>query len=157
MISPALANSTSSLGKVAENSRVCLVSGSLLIISWSCSAKPISKSLSGGGASSRSNVSVSQPDLTHDNRTRFAVSPVGLVEHHILHSVQLQVHFLHNVHETTGSANDSDGGGRGGVTSHTTRQKKKMRIREYSHVGVFMKGSKLILHTGEEAEVPFSG
>lgn len=45
IVSPALANSTSSLGSVAENSRVCLVSGSLRMTSWSCSAKPISNNL----------------------------------------------------------------------------------------------------------------
>ena len=44
-LSPALANSTSSLGSVAENSRLCLLSGSLRMISVSCSAKPISNSL----------------------------------------------------------------------------------------------------------------
>ena len=42
---PARANSTSSFGRVAENRSVCRVSGSRRMISWSCSAKPISNSL----------------------------------------------------------------------------------------------------------------
>ena len=43
--SPALANSTSILGSVAEKRRVCLDSGSRWRISRSCSEKPISNSL----------------------------------------------------------------------------------------------------------------
>lgn len=45
--SPARANSTSSLGSVAENSTVWWPPGRRPMISWSCSAKPISKSLQG--------------------------------------------------------------------------------------------------------------
>lgn len=45
--SPARANSTSSLGSVAENSTVCWPPGRRPMISCSCSAKPISKSLQG--------------------------------------------------------------------------------------------------------------
>lgn len=36
-------------------------------------------------------------------------SPVGLIKHHILHAMQLQVHLLDNVHETTGGTDDSGG------------------------------------------------
>jgi len=42
---PAFANSTSTFGNVAENRRVCLLSGSLLTIPCSCSPKPISNNL----------------------------------------------------------------------------------------------------------------
>lgn len=47
--SPARANSTSSLGSVAENSTVWWPPGRRPMISWSCSANPISKSLQGDG------------------------------------------------------------------------------------------------------------
>lgn len=43
--SPARANSTSILGSVAENRTVCWPPGRRLMISCSCSANPISKSL----------------------------------------------------------------------------------------------------------------
>lgn len=36
-------------------------------------------------------------------------SPVGLVKHHVLHALQLQVHLLDDVHETTGRPDDSVG------------------------------------------------
>lgn len=43
--SPARANCTKTFGKVAENNKVCRVSGRRAIISVNCSPKPISKSL----------------------------------------------------------------------------------------------------------------
>lgn len=66
MISPALANSTSSFGRVAENSRVCLVSGSLRMISWSCSAKPISNNLHGGRTPERSHTHTQTNKWIHE-------------------------------------------------------------------------------------------
>lgn len=35
-------------------------------------------------------------------------SPVGLVKHHVLHVLQLEVHLLDDVHQTTRGTNDSE-------------------------------------------------
>lgn len=82
-------------------------------------------------------------------------SPVSLVKHHVLHIVQLQVHVLDDVHQTTKCADDSAGKkhrrqdctlwfGWGESSTHESC------VTKHSHVRVFMKSSKLIIHTGKE-------
>lgn len=82
-------------------------------------------------------------------------SPVGLVKHHVLHALQLQVHLLDDVHETTGRPDDSVGKENYRISTYDARTGGHtslifMSLMQHSHVGVFMKSSKLIVHSVEE-------
>lgn len=86
---------------------------------------------------------------------QFHFSPVSLIKHHILHILQLQVHLFDNVHETTGGTDDSEGEKRSDQDYNIPYMDGKKRYQlalqqKHSHVGVFMKSSKLIVHSGEE-------
>lgn len=53
-----------------------------------------------------------------------AASPVGLIEYHVLHTLQLQVHLHSHVHQASGGSNDSARGVRG----------RSLRARDTSRV-----------------------